>query len=269
MVYDFRRQSDSRLGAILVSISPAHKKLLHDIDEVKRFITLHAKTIYKYANSIRPIGKDESLYIITGCINTASWAMAAYSEHTDPSHSRLRLEPIRSFENGIPSVFEWTIQDASRARTGKSEQGDVKDQSLFLQGFKLAFSLRFRSRMESCHKAAEESKGSELAPGCSKNRGYWRAPLDGGTHPVHTESQISWRERVAHSGSSSDTFFPSPSANLTDDPSEGNSASEVRSFGSPYRSRMASTISSPNTTEDSGQPYHPSDVVNAHLLQKV
>ena len=152
MEYEFRRNPDP--GAILALTSPADKEETSDIRGMEEYIHKHAEAIYKHA--INAGERRESLYIVTGCIKSASCAMAAYKEGMAGADDTLRLRPTRETRPGGPPVYVWTkYPSSSRARVGTSSQPGVKDQSLFLLGFKLAFSPRFRSGVD-----AESSHGS-------------------------------------------------------------------------------------------------------------
>jgi hypothetical protein len=88
------------------------------------------------------------LYFITGCDKSKSWAIAAYTEAMVSPDNVLRLQ----WGN---SQYEWTDRGTAEARTGPStaisgqndEGREANDQCLFLRGFTLAFSQRFRERM--------------------------------------------------------------------------------------------------------------------------
>ncbi|KAJ3543212.1 hypothetical protein NMY22_g3227 [Coprinellus aureogranulatus] len=116
VVYEFSCSPIDSRGAILVLTSGADTVEAQNIKGLEQFIKRHAPAIYQYANNIRPIGEDESLYILTGCIKSASWAMAAYNKAMDPNHCTLRLEPMRTFSGDSPSEYDWTSQGSSRAR---------------------------------------------------------------------------------------------------------------------------------------------------------
>ncbi|TEB33867.1 hypothetical protein FA13DRAFT_115783 [Coprinellus micaceus] len=149
-VFEFRRDSDAPAGAILVSVSSADEERSDDIKGMGEYIRQHAEAIYRHAFSIRPIGKQESLYIVTGCIKSDSWATAVYRQGMDANHgATLLLVPAVEASSGHPPQYEWTMQGSSRARAGWSDREGVKDQCLFLQGFKVAFSPSFRSRVSS------------------------------------------------------------------------------------------------------------------------
>jgi hypothetical protein len=73
-----------------------------------------------------------------------------YRQGMDANHgATLLLVPAVEASSGHPPQYEWTMQGSSRARAGWSDREGVKDQCLFLQGFKVAFSPSFRSRVSS------------------------------------------------------------------------------------------------------------------------
>lgn len=138
-------------GAILAMTSSAELVATNDINMMRTYIIQHAEAIYRHTNGIRRIGDRESLYIITGCVKTDAWAMAAYREHMQPPHNVLQLvrrPPSLSGRQTPSSSYQWTRQGSSRARLGDSAETGLKNQSLFLQGFKMALAPRFRSRIK-------------------------------------------------------------------------------------------------------------------------
>ncbi|KAJ2936575.1 hypothetical protein H1R20_g528, partial [Candolleomyces eurysporus] len=71
-------------GAVLVSTSPADLEELDNYIKLRGFIIDHAGLLYQYANGLRELDDDESLYIVTGCIKGDSWAMAAFKDPMVP-----------------------------------------------------------------------------------------------------------------------------------------------------------------------------------------
>lgn len=147
-MYEFHRTRTAPPGAILALTSSADKEATDDVDAMGEFIKRYAEAIYRRASSLRAIGEKDSLYIITACIKSDSWAMAAYDADMDPQHPTLRLVPVLPVRDGEVPKYEWSSQGTSRARVGRSDKKQVKDQSLFLQGYKMAFSPRFRDRLK-------------------------------------------------------------------------------------------------------------------------
>lgn len=110
--------------------------------------------MYRHAIAVQGVTEREGLYIITGCIRSENWALAAFSEPMDPEDI-LRLERVRDVCDTDPEpglAYAWTrTAGNSEALCGGGTEKGLKNQSLFLRGFKLEFSKAFRSRIkESC-----------------------------------------------------------------------------------------------------------------------
>ncbi|KAF6746002.1 hypothetical protein DFP72DRAFT_1175819 [Ephemerocybe angulata] len=149
--FEFRCRSLTQ-GAILALPSPADRERLDDYTELHDHLIQHAELIYRHSNSLRRIGGDETLYIITGCIKSEDWGLAAYNS-TIPSDDVIKLEQLSGSvgpeSSGEPQTyFAWTEKGPSEARFGPKEKTGGKNQSLFLEGFKLDFSREFRLRMK-------------------------------------------------------------------------------------------------------------------------
>ncbi|RXW15365.1 hypothetical protein EST38_g10486 [Candolleomyces aberdarensis] len=136
-------------GAVLVSTSPADLEELDNYIKLRGFIIDHARLLYQYANALRELDDDESLYIITGCIKSGSWAMAAFKDPMAPPHDVLRL--VKGGGSGPIPNYMWTSRGTASAKSYPDEHthdynGKEKNQTLFMHGFKLSFSSAFRSR---------------------------------------------------------------------------------------------------------------------------
>ncbi|KAJ3512786.1 hypothetical protein NMY22_g15232 [Coprinellus aureogranulatus] len=116
IVHEFHYQSHP--GAVLALTSSADLVSSNDIHSLRTFIVEHAEAIYRHANSIRQIGDRESLYIISGCIKTDGWAIAAYRHEMQPPHNVLQLvrKPALHVEGvgrNSESAYQWTKQGHS------------------------------------------------------------------------------------------------------------------------------------------------------------
>jgi hypothetical protein len=136
-------------GAVLVSTSPADLEELDNYIKLRGFIIQHASSLYQSANTLRELDDDESLYIVTGCIKSASWAMAAFRDPMAPPHDVLRL--VKGGSSGPIPIYMWTSRGTASAKSYPNEldrdyNAKEKNQTLFMHGFKLSFSSAFRSR---------------------------------------------------------------------------------------------------------------------------
>jgi hypothetical protein len=159
-------------GAVLALTSPADLVVLQNRIELRDFIIDNAASIFHYATSIRKLDNHgESLYIVTGCIKSDSWALAAYNGLIDPRNDVLRL--VRKGSPNPKPAYGWTTKGTAEARSGSSQSsGDHKDQCLFLQGFKMAFSPAFHSKMAGDSKPKDSRDGG--APDSDTDEGDWR-----------------------------------------------------------------------------------------------
>lgn len=132
---------------------------LEELDEsdgidLQEFISQFAGLLYRYANGIRPIKNEEALYIVTGCIKSESWALAAFRDPVlHPQHVprlvKLSGGPVdNSAQN---TIYGWRSPGTFDSYVGKSEANGSQDQTLFLRGFKLDFSQSFRSQAKRAH----------------------------------------------------------------------------------------------------------------------
>lgn len=110
---------------------------------MQAYIVRHARALYARA---RPqLGGNTCLYIITGCIKSDLWALAAYEEVEEGyGHGHIRLLQLsRTVVQTLDrpsSAYRWTLKpNGTHAEHGDSGTKGLKNQALFLQGFKLSF----------------------------------------------------------------------------------------------------------------------------------
>lgn len=122
---------------------------------LRDFLIEHAGIIYQHADSVRRIADADPLYIVSGCIKSETWALAAYSNPPAAPYDLLTLSRRASDDNppNQGPVYDWIDRGTSEARFGSNSAArDLgahkgKDQCLFLQGFKLALSQKLRARL--------------------------------------------------------------------------------------------------------------------------
>ncbi|TEB19417.1 hypothetical protein FA13DRAFT_374417 [Coprinellus micaceus] len=162
-IKSFEFECRSSQGAVLAITSPTELQELTDFTALREHIVRNAELLYRHANSICRIADTEALYVITGCIKSESWALAAFNDPTTSPADTLKLVKRQGINRHGNGEFVWTRRGTSEARVGKSRAAGACDQSLFLRGFKLDFSQKARSRMRA-------TKPRTLSHGC-KNAG--------------------------------------------------------------------------------------------------
>ncbi|KAJ2926272.1 hypothetical protein H1R20_g10809, partial [Candolleomyces eurysporus] len=168
----FEFQCDAEQGAVLACTTSADVEELDDPFALRNFLIQHAGVVYQHATSLaqRQLADEESLYIVSGCIKSDSWGIAAYQRAK--SGQKLTLESRRYVEDGNKKgiVYEWVDRGQAEARFGINSrmgagQYEGKNQSLFLRGFKLAFSSSFRVRMHALKQADLDTGSSDDGQG--------------------------------------------------------------------------------------------------------
>lgn len=161
----------------MAALSSADLVTTDDIEAMRDYIIRHAEAIYR--NCHRRLGTDDSLYIITGCIKTDLWALATYQEVEAHGSDDIRVLELsrRAAAARTPSrpssAYRWTQHPTATYRDhDDSGVEGLKNQSLFLQGFKLAFSDQFICRMR---------KGLHASTQNSSRPAAGQGPLDNST----------------------------------------------------------------------------------------
>jgi hypothetical protein len=107
----------------------------------KLFLTFaleNAPSWYHYANKERGwcIGSD-SLYLITGCHKTDSWASAAYSETAGATSISLKLNIAKNAEGHASYNYSWENHHTVQGRVS-SGSNTLKNQCVFARGFRIS-----------------------------------------------------------------------------------------------------------------------------------
>ncbi|KAJ3532348.1 hypothetical protein NMY22_g7774 [Coprinellus aureogranulatus] len=192
------------------------------------------------------IGRGESLYVITGCIKSNSWALAAYKDAM--THPNDTLSLVRMGDEGVAtlSFYAWTKRGTSEARCSEVTRRDTMNQSIFLRGFKLSFSSKFHANMQPSH---------DPHPGPSRPDDYHYS----------RESPDQDQEFRGHSRTSeSDPTGGPGNAGGSAPSSRGTSASTGNSTGR-YPLDQTNLDTFP---EYRPELYHPSETINRLLLER-
>ncbi|KAF5326064.1 hypothetical protein D9611_000876 [Ephemerocybe angulata] len=161
-IENFRTRCKPQQGAALLLTSDADQEDLVDREKLRKHILEYAELLYRHADAIQCIGQDESLYIITGFVKSNSCGLAAFGEPTAPDEPSVVLANSR--RQGQSTGRQWVWIDQGTANTQLSEPSNLdginlKDQTLFLRGFKLDFSASFRSNLEGSASGGNWEKG--------------------------------------------------------------------------------------------------------------
>jgi hypothetical protein len=153
-------------GAVLALTSPGKLEELDDSNgmDLREFISRYAGLLFKYANAIRSINEGEALYIITGCIKSGNWALAAFRHPViHPHHipSLVRLPSGIRGDGSQNTAYAWRSPGTFDSYVGKSKVDGAQDQTLFLQGYKLDFSQTFRSQAKLGSSSFAKGRGSD------------------------------------------------------------------------------------------------------------
>ncbi|KAJ3545658.1 hypothetical protein NMY22_g2349 [Coprinellus aureogranulatus] len=262
-------------GAVLAATSSAELEELEDYTQLRECITQHAELIYNHANSLRRIAADEPLYVITGCIKSDSWALAAFRESRPAPHDLMCLQNMARNDDGT-SRYAWTKRATSEAHFGSSGEPGLKNQTLFLRGFKLDFSQAFRSRMKRPPHSFEpkppdcgpsgpsdgpRSSGDDDEAGGSGKGGKGGK---GGSNDDRSGSS-GRRPNPTSSGSSSNS--DSVEGNLDDESPPERSPESLSAGDSSQRCYPGQGVSLRSFPSSSQFPCHPSDAINKYLLE--
>lgn len=194
---------------MLACTSSADLEELENIAPLEAFLKQRAGVVYRHASGIRPLRKDECLYIVTGCIKSDGWGIAAFQDTESGEILRLSKRFLGDSSPNEGKVYDWVDRGPAEARLWPNTPEEAglqggKNQSLFLQGFKLAFSSPFRARMDNWKHTVSLLDSDESSDGHMDS-------LNG--PPGRNQS----RSAGTSSGASSSNFSGSRNASLSDE----------------------------------------------------
>ncbi|KAJ3528062.1 hypothetical protein NMY22_g9554 [Coprinellus aureogranulatus] len=147
----------SQQGAMLAVTSPVSLTEATHLMSIQECIMKYAEHLYRYAECTMGVQPDKSLYVITSCMKSDSWALAAYRDLPSSVDERLvRLVHIGDTEiisrasgrrEQIP-VYDWKERGPTEAKGSAYTEGrQVENQTLFLRGFNITFSRKFVEKL--------------------------------------------------------------------------------------------------------------------------
>ncbi|KAF8439122.1 hypothetical protein L210DRAFT_2246452 [Boletus edulis BED1] len=233
----------SREGGVLILPEGAERYYLRNerlfLDEAIQ----HAVDWYTFAEQrLGRIISHDSLYLITGFYKARSWSLAAYQQGAGAGETSAQFKAVQVGRGNIAASYTWETTNAMDWRVGPSDRyyNGIANQTMFIQGFKIAVRESILGRQRVNVKADFPS--------------------------VRT-----YRVRFSRGS----RFF-----NLMDRGSRSSSSSTVdaqASRGTGTNLNMYTTESDPpvDGSEDITiqrfpqveNPFHPSDIINQHLLR--
>ncbi|RXW15666.1 hypothetical protein EST38_g10183 [Candolleomyces aberdarensis] len=180
----FELQCNTENGAVLACTTSADVEELDDTIVLRDFLIQHAGVVYQHATSLRRLAEEDSLYIVSGCIKSDGWGLAAYQGAMSGEGLKLSKRSVGDGDSKGVRMYEWTDRGTAEARFGlnsTTEAGQYKgkNHSLFLRGFKLAFSPTFRARMRDLKKTGPDMESFDGGQGKYKSNSTGHGPSSG------------------------------------------------------------------------------------------
>ncbi|KAJ2913972.1 hypothetical protein MD484_g6448, partial [Candolleomyces efflorescens] len=111
-VEQFEFDCISEQGAVLACTSSADLVELENLVSLKQYLNQNAGAIYQQAYLTEQFDSD-SLYVVTGCIKTAGWGLAAYQGITSNQTMRLAQRPGGNSSPEDGKLYDWTGADCA------------------------------------------------------------------------------------------------------------------------------------------------------------
>ncbi|RXW20154.1 hypothetical protein EST38_g5692 [Candolleomyces aberdarensis] len=113
----FEFECDADQGAVLACTTSADVEELDDPFALRNFLIEHAGVVYQRATSLarRQLTDEESLYIVSGCIKSDSWGIAAYQRATSGQKLMLKSRLYAEGGNKKGVMYEWADRGQAEA----------------------------------------------------------------------------------------------------------------------------------------------------------
>ncbi|KAF7345414.1 Cell division control protein [Mycena venus] len=196
----------------------------------------HAHSWYAFVNgNLQRRAGNGDLYLVTGVTKSTSWSVAAIENQSGEGQISLKLKAAQFGNAGATCSWEWenagsSVDSGPRRHPG--EENWRENQTVFLRGFKVAVRVKPLRRAPKIHCIVESD---------------WPEMQSKGTFIPFSQSQ----------SSTLSVFTPSSQTQ-----SSGHNENGISRSGS-------SPMSSPESSSDGETPsscYHPSTLINEHLL---
>ncbi|KAF5339750.1 hypothetical protein D9611_009130 [Ephemerocybe angulata] len=241
-ISNFEIRCTSQHGAALMLTSAADQEDLDHLHTLRDHILKYPELFYRHANAIERLGQDESLYIITGSVKSNSCGLAAFGEPTGPDEHPVILANSSRQGQRIAS-WVWTNQGTANTQLSDPSLDGIKDQTLFLRGFKLDISSDFRSTLGGPASGGGRDEGKSGGEGNDRRTGGEYG--DG-------------KEGGAGVGTGGNAGHGGPSFG-------GGSNGTLGSSSSQFRGNAVQVQSFPDSSRR--RSCHPCDIINECLLQ--
>lgn len=151
-VAQFEFECTNEEGAVLACTTSADLTELSNTSALRSFLIQYAGAIYQHGISLEPLAPEDSLYIVTGCVKSDGWGLAAYqgarSGHVLRLMKRFGENPLAA----TAKIYDWVDRGTGEAHlwpntAEEADSNDEKTHSLFVLGFTLDFSAEFRARL--------------------------------------------------------------------------------------------------------------------------
>ncbi|KAJ7618629.1 hypothetical protein FB45DRAFT_169813 [Roridomyces roridus] len=222
--------ASSKEAAVLLLPDGASRTDLRSLQTFRDYALKHARRWYAFVNGTRGrMVESGDLYLVTGMDKSTSWSVAVVEDRSGTGRIQLKLKAAQIGSAGTSCAWEWEAT-SSCANSGPRRQPGEEDwtdnQTVFIRGFKVAV----RSRPSPLQKSVKVAAivGSKASEILTRS-GY-----------------------IPYSQSSSSTG--------------GSLSRDANSSARGGTSESGDDEGSVEYFPDIAPPYHPSNVINEHLL---
>lgn len=127
-------------GAVLVVTSPAEQHEIKVHAPLREYLCENASRLLDFLVEHHDLPHGSSIYVVTGTIHSAAWAMATHGTAMDPSFDTLTLKRIPGTAEREP-FYHWRHRGNAQTRTQGRRPSEKNDQCIFLKGFLVTASI--------------------------------------------------------------------------------------------------------------------------------
>ncbi|KAH6890788.1 hypothetical protein BKA70DRAFT_867374 [Coprinopsis sp. MPI-PUGE-AT-0042] len=121
-------------GAFLAVTSPAELREVKNHNALRQYLCENAAQLFECLMEHHAVSRGSSIYVVTGTVMSATWAIATHDTPMHTSHDTLVLKRVQGNQSQTP-FFMWRERGNAQTRTQGRQARQNKDQCLFLRGF--------------------------------------------------------------------------------------------------------------------------------------
>lgn len=172
---DFESSTSDIKAGVLILPEGADRYDVLRLDDFRDYAKRNARTWYKHVNGpgFRRGASEDSLYLVTGCKKTTSWAAASFRHHSENRGVAVEVNAAMLASGGVSAGYSWMISCPATTRSGPMNPAGFvptgavppQNQCVFIRGFKIALREGVTQRLGLRSAVSLDTNPAKVKPG--------------------------------------------------------------------------------------------------------